>query len=459
MAGISFIGMNSGLPPNIVEQLMEAERVPVRNLDSKKQKAEVKLNLVSDLEGKLNKVKGSIGTLASTKGFTDIQLISGDNNILQGTVDPDAGVNGNWNIEVQKLAQKAAAITNGFPDKDKTELGTGYFKFKTPKGDKEVYINGSNNTLERAVAAINSADVGIKASVINDRKEPDAPFKLMLSGDSVGGDNKIDYPTLYFLDGDQDLYFDQQQEASNGVVKVDGFEFEISSNTIKDIIPGVTLEVRQASPGRTVNVSVKENQEVVSGKIKEFVDAMNEALAFIQSQSKVDGKTDTTKTLGGDGMIRSIEQRLRQLIQNSQVGVSGEIRRLNQLGIQFNRNGTLDFDQQKFNNALAKNPPAVQAFFAGDGFATGFIPSLKRQIDTVLNQVTGSIPIRKKGLEDRIAQIDRQIESKEKLLEKKEESLKRQFGKLEETMNKLKAQGGALGSMGAALPNVGISKG
>ena len=113
----------------------------------------------------------------------------------------------------------------------------------------------------------------------------------MISGDGVGDDNQIKYPTLYFLDGDQDLYFDRKQEAKNGKIKVDGFEFEINDNKVSDAIPGVTLELLQANPGHTVNLSVKEDKGVVTGKVKSFVDAYNAVLSFIQSQNSLSKET------------------------------------------------------------------------------------------------------------------------------------------------------------------------
>ncbi|MCB0367097.1 MAG: flagellar filament capping protein FliD [Bdellovibrionaceae bacterium] len=441
--------MASGLPPNLVDQLVEAERIPIKNLEAKKTKIETRLGLVTDLEEKLSKINASIGTLASTRGFNDIKVLSGDPNIIQGSVDPSASVSGSWNIEVMELAQKASAVTNGFPDKDRTEIGVGYFRFETPDGDKEVYINGSNNTLEGAAAAINGSGVGVRAAVINDRNDPDYPYRLMISGDSVGGDNQIQYPTLYFLDGDQDLYFDDQREARNGVIKVDGFEFAIDDNTVTDIIPGVTLEIKQASPGRQVNVTVKEDQEVVAGKVDEFVKAMNEVFSFIQAQNRLEANTDTTKTLGGDGLLRGIENRMRRLVQNSQVGIEGPIRRLNQIGIEFTRSGTLKFDQDKFNMVLAKDPAAVQQFFAGDGFNVGFIPSLKATLTSVTNTTFGPLALRKKSLQDNIRRVDGNIENKEKMLVRKEANLRRKFANLEETMSRLKAQGGQLAAMGA----------
>ncbi len=215
-----------------------------------------------------------------------------------------------------------------------------------------------------------------------------------------------------------------------------------------DVVPGGTLEPRPASPGRTVNLNVKEDREVVTGKIKTFVDGVNGVLSFIQQQNQMSKDTDTSSTLGGDSLLRSIENRLRSLIQNPQYGVGGEVNRLSQIGIQFNRNGTLEYDEKKFNDTLAKNPAAVQRFLAGDGFSTGFIPAVKREIGTVLNSAFGPVAIRKRALQDKISQMNDQIANKERLLQRKEDQLRNKFAKLEETMSKLKGQGGAVAGLG-----------
>ena len=445
---IQFGSINTGLPPNIVDQLIEAERIPIKNIEKHKEKSEAKLKLVEDLTTKISDIRKGLSELASTRGFSDIKLITGDPNIVQGTVDPGGYQPGSWNIEVVELARKAAAITNGFPDKDQTTIGTGYFRFKTPDGNKDVYINSQNNTLDGAMKAINAAKVGVRATVINDRKDKDYPYKLVLAADGVGEDKSVDYPRIYMLDGDQDIYFDSENEAKNGVVKVDGFEFEIADNTLKDIIPGVTLELKSAAPGKSVNVSIKEDLDVVSGKIKTFVDGMNGVLGFIQQQNKMDKNTDTTKTLGGDSLLRSVEQRIRSLAHNPQYGIKGGITTLNQIGIQFNRSGLLDFDQKKFNAALATNPDGVQAFFVGDGFSTGFIAAVKREIANFLNPAFGPLTNRSRGLKDKIEQYDQRIQQKEKQLVKREEILRAKFSRLEETMSKLKGQGAAVGQMG-----------
>lgn len=442
--------MASGLPPNIVDQLMDAERIPVKQMEAKKTKEEDKLKLVSDLETKVTDITKNLNELTSTSGFLDKKLISGDPNIIDGQVDPQTAIPGDYSLEVVQLAQKPAAISNGFPDKDETQIGTGYIKFQTPEGEKEVYINGSNSTLEGVVKQINNSNFGLKAQVLEDRKDKENPFKILIAGLATGSDQQVTFPKIYLLDGDQDMYFEQSRAAQNAKVKVDGFEIELPDNKVSTLIPGVTLDLKSAAPGREIRLGIKENLEVIGGKIKSFVDAYNAALEFIQKQNKIsgsDGKNPRLGPLGGDGMLRSVESALRRVILNPQLGVESPIKRISELGIEFNRNGTLNFSQDKFNKVLNANPQGVAAFLRGDGFSTGFVSGLKREIGNLTNGQFGVLANRKKGLQDRINQTNTRIETKERQLERKEEGLRKKFADLEQKMSDLNAQQARVAAM------------
>lgn len=441
---ITFGGLSSGLPPNIVDQLIEAEKIPIQTIKGKKAKVENKLKLVEDLESKIVGIKGSIGELASTRGFTDIKLESSDATIIGGTVDPGATTRGSWNLEVLQMAQKAAALTNGFPDKDQTEIGVGYMSFNTPDGEKEVYISGANSTLAGAASAINKAGVGLQATVISDQTDVDNPFRLMLSGTDVGGKSQIEYPTLYFLDGDQDIYFEQDRQATNGKIKLDGFEIDVPDNTLEDLIPGVTVELKQASPGKTVTINVKEDMELVSGKVKSFIDGVNDVLSFIQKQNSLTQESDTTSTLGGDVLLRTVESRLRSMLQRPVFGTGSSITMLNEIGISFTRNGTLEFKEDKFNTKLKQSPDAVQTFLAGDGFGTGFIPKLRNTIKNLTDNSFGPVSNRRRGLTTQIDRMDDRLDNLERRITQKERSLRRKFASLEEKMAGIQAQGSFL---------------
>lgn len=450
MAGIRITGMASGLPPNIVEQLMDAERIPVQQMEANKAKTEDRLKLVQDLESKVSDITKNLNELTSNGGFIDKKFTSGDPNVVDGLVDPQTAIPGDYSLEVVQLAQKPGAISNGFPDKNETQIGVGYIKFDTPDGEKEVYINGNNSTLEGVAKQINAAGLGMKAQVLEDRKDSENPFRLLVSGLATGKDNQVSFPKIYLLDGDEDMYFEQSRAAKNARIKVDGFEIELPDNKSSDLIPGVSLDFKSAAPGREIRMTVKENVEVISGKIKSFVDAYNGALDFIQKQNKI-GANKSGKPalgpLGGDGMLRTIENRLRSIVLNPQMGVQSPVKRIGELGIEFNRNGTLDFNQDKFNKVLNSNPAGVAAFFRGDGFATGFVTSLKREVGNLMNGQFGVISSRKKGLQDKINQANTRIETKERQLERKEESLRRKFADLESKMSNLQAQQARVAAM------------
>lgn len=451
MAGIRITGMASGLPPNIVEQLMEAERIPVKNMETNKAKEEDKLKLVTELETKVSDITKNLSELTGTTGFIDKKFTSGDPNIIDGVVDPQTAVPGEYSFEVTQMAQKPAAISCGFPDKNSTQMGVGYIKFGTSEGSKEVYISGSNTTLEGVAAQINRSDSGLTAQVVEDRKDKDNPFRLIVSGLATGADKQIDFPKIYLLDGDQDMYFDETRPAQNAKVKVDGFEIELPDNKTTDLIPGVTLDLKQAAPGKTIRLNIKENLEVISGKIKSFVDAYNGALSFIQAQHKLqmggNGKNPKMGPLGGDSLVRTVESALRRIIIDPQVAEGTPIKRLSEIGISFNRNGTLDYSADKFNKALSANPKAVANFLRGDGFETGFVSKVKREIGYVLNGQTGAIANRKRGLDSKIKQANDRIDNKERQLVRKEEGLRQKFADLEQKMSSLNQQGGAVAAL------------
>lgn len=436
-------GIGTGLS-SMVDQIVAAEREPIKNLEGKKKNLETRLGLVQDLEGKLNAIKGSLGGIVGNAKFQDYELAVSDPDVIAGSVQAEKAVPGNWKVEVVRLAESSGTLSNIIPNDAK--LGVGYIKFETPDGDKSVYINDGNNTLKGIAQTINTAGLNINATVVQDGADGTDGSRLILSSDYYGNNKDVDFPTIYLLDGDEDLYFDKERESKNGLIKVNGFDVEVVGNKLEEVIPGVSLDLKSAKPGKTVDINLTENYKAIETKMKTFVDAMNGALGFIQTQSRMDEKTDTSKTLGGDSSIRGIEGRLRQLIQGAVFG-SGEINRLSQLGVEFNRNGTLEFKEDKFNKVLKEKPREILAFLKGDGGPnSGFIGKIRMGIDAATNYQTGMVSSKKKGLQTQMSQIDRNIDTKEKNLAQKEDQLRKKFSKMEETMAKLQAQSAQIGA-------------
>lgn len=442
---VRMAGVGSGLS-SMVDQIIAAEREPIRNLEGRKKNIETRVGLVNDFESKLNAVKGSLKDMIGNTKFQDYSLAVSDPDVIAGSVQAEKAVPGNWKVEVMSLAESSGTLSNIVPTKDQTRLGVGYLKFDTPDGQKSVYINDSNNTLDGIAKSINTAGLGVSATVVQDGADGTDGYRMILSTDYYGNNQDVRFPTIYLLDGESDLYFDKERESKNGLIKVNGFDVQVVGNKLEDVIPGVSLDLKSAKPGKVVDLNLTENYEVIQTKLKGFVDSMNGVLGFIQSQNQMNEKTDTSKTLGGDGSIRSMEQRLRQMLQSSVFG-SGEINRLSQLGVEFNRGGTLDFKEDKFQQVLKTKPREILAFLRGDGSPNaGFIGKVKMTIDSATNGSYGIVSSKKKGLQNQISQIDRNIDNKEKGLAVKEDQLRKKFSRMEEQMAKLQAQSAQIGA-------------
>jgi len=128
--------------------------------------------------------------------------------------------------------------------------------------------------------------------------------------------------------------------------------------------------------------------------------------------------------------------------------------RMGDLGITFQRDGLLKFDQPKFEAALSKDYKAVSQTLTGKyslegGKSNGFIDILDDTAKILLNQPNGVLTTRKGGLQSQINQIDRQINTRQRHIQQKEEVLKAKFARLEETISRIRGQGAGLAGFAA----------
>lgn len=448
--GIAFGSINSGLPKDIVQQIVEAEKIPIQQMEARKGKINDKKALVGQLTTLVENLRGEILKNKSARSLRELAINTGDNKSIAVNADKNIADPGKYQLEVLSLAQKSSAISNGVEDKDKTYVGVGYIKAVLPNGEtKEIYVDEKSATLSGIAKLINGdAELGMKATVVNDGKDEDAPWRLMISMSETGDDNKAEFPYLYLVDGEVDLYLDNERPAQDAKIKLDGHEIEVPSNKVTDLIPGVTIDLKKAKPGEEINIEITEDVQKIGGKINSLIDNINNVLKFIKEQNALDEKTDTSRTLGGDSLLTTIEGRLRSAVFATIQTDKGPTR-ISDLGITFQRDGQLKLDQAKFEGKLSADYKHVTQVLTGKytqegGKTNGFIDILEDAAKVLLTAPTGVLPSRKSGLQSQINQIDRQIANRQRIIAQKEEVLKAKFARLEETISKIKGQGAGL---------------
>jgi flagellar hook-associated protein 2 len=460
--GIAFGSINSGLPKDIVQQIVQAEKIPIGQMEARKSKIESKKALVGELTALVEGIKGSVLQNKGARSLRELKVNGGAEH-LGITADKNIAEPGKYSLEVTQLATKSSAITNGVEDKDKTNIGVGYIRAVLPNGEeKEVYIDSANATLTGIAKVINGdPELGIRANVVNSGDGSDEPWKLVLAFDGTGDDNNVEFPYLYLVDGEVDLTLEGERPAQDAKVKLDGFEIEVPANKVSDLIPGVTIDLKKAKPGEEVSFEITEDTVKIGEKVTGLVDNINKVLKFIKEQNALSEKSDTSATLGGDLTLQTIESRLRSVIFTPIMTEKGATR-IGDLGISFTRQGLLAFDQAKFESKLAADYKNVSQTLTGiyspTGKTDGFIDKLEKTTQELLNPPSGTLLTRKRGLDSNIQQIDRQIATRQRMIDQKEEILKQKFARLEETITRIKGQGAGLAGMGQGsvpMPQLG----
>ncbi|MCK5072164.1 MAG: flagellar filament capping protein FliD [Bacteriovoracaceae bacterium] len=459
--GISFGSINTGLPKDIVKQIMDAEKFPIRQMETRKGKIDEKNKLVVELTKLVEELRTTVSNNKDARDLRELKVIT-NNDIIDITLDKNKARPGIYQFEVGKLSQKSSAMTSGVEDKDDTYLGVGFVRYNLPNGEsREVYVDADHSSLTGIANLINSNDrLGVGATVVNDGSGTDAPWRIILSLKDTGDENLAEFPYFYFIDGEEDIYLEFERGAHDSQVKLDGFEIESQENQINDLIPGTTIDLKKASPGEEFSIKIAEDREAIVAKIEDVIGKINAVLTFIKQQNTLDEKTDTSRTLGGDNLLQSLEMRLRGVIFRPVRTDLGN-RRISDVGISFQRDGLLKFDKKQFDAFLAKNYGTISQIFTGSYDENrvkqpGFMNILHRMANESLRMPNGLLPLRKKTFQGRIDQIDRRIQDKQRLLDQKEKNLKDKFARLESTISRIRNQGAGLAGLGggAALDPV-----
>ncbi|WP_338834425.1 hypothetical protein MHLNE_07550 [Moorella humiferrea] len=254
------------------------------------------------------------------------------------------------------------------------------------------------------------------------------------------------------------------QDARDAVFTVDGLTISRPTNTITDVITGVTLNLlgvtdadgnKAISDAETINLDVGHDTQKAIGAVKELVDQYNSVMDFISTKGGKDGD------LQGDPTLARIGSSLWRLMTDTVSGLTGNYRTPWSIGIStgdvagsgaltFDRSGKITLDTDKLTAALQADPQAVMAIFTNDG-KTGLADRLDTYLTSLVRSGDGLIPSREKSLQDIMDDIDDQISRMEDRLAMKEEQLRRQFTAMEQALAALQSQGNWLAGQIAGL--------
>ncbi len=257
--------LNQGLDvQTIVDGLMQIEQQPVVNMQNEVSTLQQKGQAYQSLNTKVSTLLNKVNTLLFAGGSVPFQTpysyqdrlaesilsthkaSSSDDSIVTATASQGHS-SGTYTITVSNLAQAKSMASANFADIDKTTLGTGMFSLQIGSNQPvNITLDSTNNTLDGLRKAINAANAGVTATIINDGSS--TPYRLIITANNTGTANA--FAITDSSSGGQSLGLTQTVAAADAQFNVNGVDITRSSNAVTDVIDGVnlTLKAKTTSP-------------------------------------------------------------------------------------------------------------------------------------------------------------------------------------------------------------------
>lgn len=387
MPSISSAGIGSGLDiEGIISSLMAAERLPLNKVSTERTAINTKISIYGIIKNSFADLKTATDKLTNLSNLNPLKATSTDEKVISATAS-SANAKGSYSIEVSQLAKAQSVATLGVATSD-TVVGTGSLTITlgsydsntntfTDNADKTpvtINIGAGQQTLEGVRQAINEADAGVTASIVNDgagsrlvltSKDTGAVngFKLEVADDdgnntNVAGLSRLAYdPTALAGSGKN---ADTLQAAQNANFTINNLPVSKASNSVSDAVEGLTLNLKAVTT-TPINLEVGLDDAALKTTLDGFVTAYNKIRGNLKDQQQKDA------TLSKETTPSSLERGLRNILreQVSQYGIG-----LSDIGLSFDKDGVLSLNKGKLDKAVAADPAILEKVFSNTATTT-----------------------------------------------------------------------------------------
>jgi len=453
-------GVGSGLNvSSIISKLMQVEQVPLQQLQSKESGYQSQLSAYGQIKSALSSFQTALSSLSSTSDFKIFSATPSDSTVFTASADSTASA-GTYNVTVNNLAQAdkwtSAAVTDSTSTAvdANTALGSSG-TLNISVGGQSFSVNvASTDTLTNIASNINgsSSNTGVTATVVNDTANSQA--YLVLTGNTTGAANTVSVTDGTSGGGTNLSQFltanmTHQQTAQDASATIDGLSVTSSSNTMSNVITGVTLNLLAASPtnssgtGQTTQtLTVAQDTSSIEASAQKVVTAYNTLEKTVSSQS--------SGALSGDYTLVDLMSKLRSVIDTPASGINSQYTYLSEVGITTQSDGTLSLDTSKFDTALSTDFNGVASLFADS--SQGVLSRLNTTVTDMLTPSTGLISARTTSINNNISDITNQINQTNARLAIVKQNYETQYNALDTLMAQMNSTSSYLSQQLASLP-------
>ncbi len=360
----------------VVNQILDAARAPERLWQQQQSNFTAQSNALTSINSSLSALQTAMQALHDVTGAISANTAtSSQTGILTASAQSGA-VAGNHLVTVANLATTASVYTDSLAN-GRTNFQTGIITLQVGAKSTDITVDSSNNTLSGLASTINSQQIGVTASVINDSNGSRLALISQMTGQP--GDLTITGNT-------SGLTFHKSVAGQNASLTIDGVPFSSATNTVTGALRGVTLNLVGSAPNTPVQISVGPDTNGAAQAVNNFVSAYNAVIGAINSQFTYNTSTNSAGTLAANSALRSLQSSLLSDVTYAMSSNNG-YESLASLGINMANDGTLSVDQANLNSVLASHYSDFQNFFQGS--STSFGSQLAADLTTLTSPTTG----------------------------------------------------------------------
>lgn len=469
---LTLSGIGSGMDiQGLVKQLVQAEGQAKNNaLNRRESSYKAELSALGTLKSSLSSFKDAAAKLADSDDLLKVTATSGDEAMFTASASSSAP-SGEYSVEVLNLAKAQKISSAGFSSSSDT-VGTGTLTIGSGDNSFGVPIDSNSSSLSGIRDAINaSADNNsVTATIVNvDDGAGGTEARLVLTSKEAGIENQISIQVTEDSDdgvletglSQLSYSYDANGVGSGGMselvaaedaqIRVDGMLATRSSNSISDVIPGVTLDLK-AETTSAVNLSLSVDKEGTKESVQAFVDSYNKLADTYKRLTAYNADSETGGALQGDFSARQIMGEVRSILRTSDP--NSTYGSLFSIGMEIDQYGKMSIDSSKFDEVLGARPEALSNLLSSaDGIAGKLEDSLKQALD-----LGGIFDSRTKSLDQSIKKVGDERLDLEDRLQTLEKRMLNQFIAMDTLVAQYNNTGNYLAGQLAALPGFAPQK-
>jgi flagellar hook-associated protein 2 len=366
-----------------VSAAVTAAQAPETAWENQQATLQSQATALTQIQTDTTNLDNDVQALNSLTGPLSARTVSSSNSTIVSASAASGSAVGNHTVVVNSLASTASWASDTVASST-TPLGAGNFTITDASGNTTTISTGTGtSTLSDVASTINNDNLGVTASVITDANGARLAIVSNTSGSAAN------FSVAPVAGG---LTFSQATNGANASLTVDGISISSASNTVTGALPGVTLNLLDASPGTNVNLTIAPDTTQATTAINQFVTDYNAAIADLNTQFTFTGTSEGV--LATDSTVRSLQSTLEGALDYTYTPASGTttVSNLSSLGISVNNDGTLTVNSATLTSTLQNNFSDVQNFFQGASF-NGFANSMDQQLTSFISPADGAFTV------------------------------------------------------------------